>query len=97
MKINGKEYQPKVVQLAIGCDLLGSKMSLSQSHTTDLVTVPDGIAAISHKSKRIMFVPYTNIKGMELLPCEELIKEQKEQEEVVHVDITGAKIKPKKQ
>jgi hypothetical protein len=95
MKINGKEYKPKVVQLAVGCDLLGSKMSLSQSHNTDLITVEDGVAALSKKSNRIMFVPYTNIKGMELFPSEEILPAGKE-EEAFQVDITGAKIKPKK-
>lgn len=55
------------LQMAIGCDLIGSKMSMSHKES-DMTITSIGILSVSKKSKRQMLIPYTNIKGFELMP-----------------------------
>lgn len=56
----------KTVQLAIGVDLLGSAMSLNDRRGNELEVTPLGIKAIGQKSKRVILIPWTNIRGIEL-------------------------------
>lgn len=59
--------------MAIGCDLIGSKMSMAASKTLDLELTPVGVKASSKNSGRIMIIPFANIKGIEMMkesaPC----------------------------
>jgi hypothetical protein len=57
----------KVCHLAIGIDLLGSATSLSTGRGRTLEVTPIGIKAHSEKSGRTVVIPYSNIKGFELL------------------------------
>lgn len=59
----------KTIQMAIGCDLIGSKMSLGHKEN-EMTERPHGIEILSKKTGRIMLIPYTNIKGYEILPEE---------------------------
>jgi len=55
----------KVVHLYAGVDLMGSKTS---SHFKDsLLEVTDiGVIIHSKKTRRIVLIPYSNVKGLEL-------------------------------
>lgn len=65
---NKPKVMAKVFQMAIGVDLIGSKMSMQASKTLELEVMPLGIIAKSKKSNRHILIPWTNIKGVELLP-----------------------------
>ena len=67
----------KVVHMYAGLDLIGSKTTIS-SRDADLEVVAYGIKATSKKTKRIILIPYSNIKGAELLPN---VSEEKEDSE----------------
>lgn len=58
----------KVVQLAVGLDLIGSKMSLSASANMEITELEYGVQVYSKTSGRTICIPYTNIKGLELMP-----------------------------
>lgn len=68
--VNGQTEPRKVlcktVQLGLGLELIGSKMSV-QSKEAELEVVPMGIKMTSKKSKRVILLPWANIKGCELL------------------------------
>lgn len=70
-----KELKPKTVQFAVGCDLLGSKLTLTHSRGTELENTGEGILAHSKSTNRYIFVPYSNCKGIEFFPPG--IKEEK--------------------
>lgn len=57
----------KVVQLYAGLDLIGSKSSVSYKEA-DMEVTPEGILMISKKTKKRILLPFSNIKGAELLP-----------------------------
>lgn len=57
----------KVAHLAIGIDLLGSTTSLVAKRGTTLEVTQIGIKAHSEKSNRTIVIPYSNIKGFELI------------------------------
>lgn len=61
----------KTIQIHAGLDLIGSKMSLSHK-TTELEVTAIGVRVFSKKTKRIVIIPWGNIKGAELLPGSEL-------------------------
>jgi len=56
-----------VVHFAVGLDLIGAKTSL---HTSKyhIVATAIGIAATSRTTNRTIVVPYSNVKGFELMP-----------------------------
>lgn len=56
----------KAFHMVIGVDLIGSKTSLSTSKNMELEVTPLGIKAYSKSSKRLVLIPWTNIKGAEL-------------------------------
>ncbi len=56
----------QTVHLGLGVDLLGSKTSLSAKRGSTLEITPLGIKARSQKSKRVVLIPWANIKGVEL-------------------------------
>lgn len=66
----GKELKNrvKVMQLAIGVDLIASKMSLATSRTMELEATAIGIRCTSKKSNRVIVFPYSNVKAFELFP-----------------------------
>lgn len=70
-----KETKPKVLakvlQLYAGLDLVGSKMSMN-NRDAELEVTPIGMKVTSIKTKRIILIPWANIKGVELLPQSEL-------------------------
>jgi hypothetical protein len=53
--------------MAIGCDLIGSKTSLAADRSTDLKLSEVGVLAISKSSDRQILIPFSNIKGIELI------------------------------
>jgi hypothetical protein len=57
----------KVAQLAVGLDLIGSKMSVAASANLELTELPYGVQAYSKGSNRTIIIPWTNIKGLELI------------------------------
>ncbi len=57
----------KTVQLHVGVDLLGSKASLQSGRMATLEVHEYGIIAISKKNNRKVLIPWTNIRGCELL------------------------------
>jgi len=57
----------QVVHFAIGLDLIGSKTSLSYTKY-DIEATAIGIKAMSRTTGRTIVVPYSNVKGFELLP-----------------------------
>lgn len=65
-----KMKKVKAVQFAVGCDLLGSKMSLSTNRGTELEATPLGVMAYSKSTGRYVLVPYPNCKGIEFFPPE---------------------------
>lgn len=56
-----------VVHFAIGIDIIGSKTSLHNSKY-DIEATAIGICATSRSTNRIIVVPYSNVKGFELVP-----------------------------
>lgn len=57
----------KVVHLAVGVDLLGSKTSLVASRGNTLEVTALGVMAISGKNGRKILIPFPNIKACELI------------------------------
>lgn len=57
----------KVAQLGIGVDLLGSKLSLTSARGNRIEANALGIRAISGKNKRVVNVPWSNVRGWEEL------------------------------
>lgn len=66
-KSDSKIYASKC-QMAVGVDLLGSKLSLVAGKSTSLEVTPLGIKAKSSNSGRTVLIPWTNVKGVELYP-----------------------------
>ena len=60
--------QVKAFQMAIGVDLIGSKMSMASSRTVDLEATAVGIRCTSKGSGRVIVIPYSNVKGFEMYP-----------------------------
>ena len=58
----------KVLQLAIGVDLIGSKMSISASKNVELTELAHGIQCHSKATNRIIVIPFSNVKGYECFP-----------------------------
>jgi hypothetical protein len=58
----------KALHMAVGVDLIGSATSLAASRNMDLELVEAGVLATSKKTNRVMLIPYSNIKGLELMP-----------------------------
>lgn len=58
----------KSFQMVVGVDLIGSKMSMSASKNIELIDTGNAVVAYSKNTNRIIKIPYTNIKGIELLP-----------------------------
>lgn len=56
----------KAFHMVVGVDLIGSKTSMAASKTLVLELTPMGVRAVSSNSGRIILIPYTNIKGIEL-------------------------------
>jgi hypothetical protein len=55
-----------VVQLGLGLDLIGSKMSVSSKNAT--LEISDiGIFMTSRKTKERVLLPWANVKGVKLL------------------------------
>ncbi len=82
----------KACQLAIGTDLIGSKMSVEASKFLELEATAIGIHLYSKKTNRHVVIPYSNVKGFELFaegqPCRkstvtnpELVTGDKEEKE----------------
>lgn len=67
-KVKSNKVYASKVQMAVGVDLLGSKMSLSAGRSTTLEVTPLGIKACSKASNRSVLIPWPNIKGVELFP-----------------------------
>lgn len=57
----------KICHLAVGLDLIGSKTSLESGRNYDIEATLVGIKIVSKSSQRTILVPYSNIKGFELL------------------------------
>lgn len=57
----------KVIQLYTGVDLIGSKQSVN-NRDAEMEVTPVGIKMLSKKTKRVILIPWSNIKGAELLP-----------------------------
>ena len=55
------------VHMAVGLDLIVSKTSLHASKY-DIEATPVGIQAKSRASGRVIVIPYSNVRGFELLP-----------------------------
>ena len=62
-----KKILGKVVHLYSGVDLMGSKTSIGEREA-ELNIVPYGVIITSKKSKRVILIPFSNIKGVELAP-----------------------------
>lgn len=63
-----KDSKPtvKVAQFHVGIDLLGSKTS-AHSKDSDIYELTNSLLLHSKKTKRIVVIPFTNIRGYELL------------------------------
>ena len=55
----------KVVQLIVGLDLIGSKVSMNYRES-DMEATPFGVLATSKKNGRRILVPWANVKGCEM-------------------------------
>lgn len=82
-----KQRKVKTLQMAIGCDLIGSKMSISDKENI-MVICTSGVHVTSKKTRREMFIPFDNIKGLELEP-------ELKHEDLPSVDLQGRPIKKK--
>jgi hypothetical protein len=60
----------KVVQLYAGLDLIGSKQTVN-SKDAELEVTPVGVKMTSKKTKREILLPWSNIKGVELIVVQE--------------------------
>lgn len=58
----------KAFQMAIGCDLIGSKMSMASSKNLSLELTTVGVKAYSQGSNRTIIIPFANVKGIEMFP-----------------------------
>lgn len=60
----------KTVQMIVGVDLLGSKLTLTnrRAELEALTITPQGVLAFSKGTDRYVLIPYTNIKGIEFYP-----------------------------
>lgn len=56
----------KSFQMHLAVDMVGSKSSMAASKNIDLEVTPLGIKMFSKASKRIVLIPWPNIKGVEL-------------------------------
>lgn len=65
VEASGKIYA-KVVHLAVGVDLLGSKTSLVAKKGNTLEVTPLGILAVSGNNGRKLLIPFPNVKAAEL-------------------------------
>lgn len=63
----------KSVHLYAGLDLIGSKTTISHKDAEIEVT-PIGMRITSKKTKRVILVPYANVKGAELFPASEEVE-----------------------
>lgn len=61
-----KKVYAKVVHLAVGVDLLGSKTSLVAKKGNTLEVTPLGILAVSGNNGRKLLIPFPNVKACEL-------------------------------
>jgi len=61
-----KKIYAKVVHLAVGVDLLGSKTSLVAKKGNTLEVTPLGILAVSGNNGRKLLIPFPNVKAAEL-------------------------------
>jgi len=59
-----KKVLAKVVQLYSGLDLIGSVMSV-HARNAELEVIHHGIRMVSKKNKRVIVIPWANIKGYE--------------------------------
>lgn len=66
VEVTDKVYA-KVVHLAVGVDLLGSKTSLVSKKGNTLEVTNLGVVATSGVNGRKLLIPYTNVKALELL------------------------------
>lgn len=57
----------ETVQLYAGLDLIGSKQSV-HCKTALLEVTPMGVKMTSKKTNRVILLPWSNIKGCELMP-----------------------------
>ena len=62
-----KKVLAKVVHLYSGLELIGSKTSLNAREAEIEITAL-GAKVVSKKTKRVILVPWSNIKGCELIP-----------------------------
>jgi hypothetical protein len=63
---SSKKIYAKVVHLAVGVDLLGSKTSLVAKKGNTLEVTPLGILAVSGNNGRKLLIPFPNVKAAEL-------------------------------
>lgn len=68
---NESKNRVKAMHMAIGVDLIGSATSMSAGRHVELEATAIGIRMYSKKSKRVIVIPYSNVKGFELFPDEE--------------------------
>lgn len=66
----------KTVHLYAGLDLIGSKSTIS-SREAEIEVTPIGMRVVSKKTKRVILLPWANVKGAELFPEPEVIEETK--------------------
>jgi hypothetical protein len=57
----------RVVHLYAGLDLIGSKTTVS-NRDAEIEVTPIGMRMKSKKTKRVILLPWSNVKGAELLP-----------------------------
>lgn len=62
-----KKVLAKAFHMVVGVDLIGAKTSLAASKNMELEVTPLGIKASSRATGRTVLIPWTNIKGAELL------------------------------
>jgi len=62
----------KTIHLYTGVDLMGSKTSVHYKEA-EIEVLPIGAKITSKKTKRVIVIPWANIKGAELFP-EELVE-----------------------
>jgi hypothetical protein len=68
-EVNSKRTYAKVMHMYAGVELIGSKTSVHQKEA-EMELRPDlgGVRLVSKKTKRVILIPFANIKGVELLP-----------------------------
>ncbi len=65
--VSKSKVMAKVVHLYAGLELIGSKSSVSHREAEIEVT-PMGLRIVSKKTKRLILIPWANVKGCELFP-----------------------------